>query len=1160
MAKEGTKSDEHRFEARGGSHTSSSPCSDELDEGPDMQKKKLDHLYDMVNELILAHQHAVTGLVPSCPLRPGDDKGEAWVRDTVYTSFSVWGLSIAYRKYTEVEDVTRAYELEKSVVKLMRGVLFSMMSQTEKVESFKQSQLPGDALHAKYAIETGETCVGDNEYGHLQIDATSLFVLTLAQITASGIQIVFTVDEVSFIQNLVFYIERAYRTPDYGMWERGDKSNHGNPELNASSIGMANAALEAINELDLFGNVGDFNSTIHVLPDEIRRNKTVLENLLPRESLSKEIDAGLLSIISFPAFAVESPKLIATTKSRILRKLLGKYGCKRFLRDGHMTVKEDKTRLHYDPAELKIFENIECEWPLFLVYLRLGAIFDGDWESADHYQLLLDPLLVDDESGKFKLVPQMYYVPEDKVQAEYSNPHSQERQVCGFLPYLWAQSMLVLSELLSEGFVAVGEMDPLNRRQAKALDAELVVQVSILAEDIKLQKTLAAAGISSQLKEEAEPVKIRPPSLLAKAYMDMGSSDKLGLTGRPSIDVGILSTCKIYRIKDEVCAFTPLFLDNHQFYLFADNELLADKLKSQLSFIKANWRMIGRPTIVLPLTNTMLDADLSAGRPVYKILMNFKTGYCNGVRVRLRNINQHLVTSCIEDLSFSSGMHLLSDSKELNKPTNYLRLDRQMSMLNVAVDSNTHSDVRGIVSRSRSRSTSVRDATSSDETRANYVVLPSQVNMENSVSISSLVAELGASENLQDQTDILHYLTVTIGIEFRLGLQGEERSSVRTLLEEVATKAVMLGMWSIVRHTAGLLDRRVDDLVESITDLLIRQKQISIGFIPNETVIRTPLSPEEMHRIIKQSFGDDVSSASLTQEILVYCAMVIRTRPELFAQVLRIRVGLIIKVMASELTVDRELRGEEDALSELMCLSPFEMKTLFFQILSGEEVRKMDDGPQLPGQISTRISYRKGKMDSLDDVQSLRSELEFAIKEERPQSSKTSSGQWMRRRRLDGALNRVPPRFYQQAWKVLERCHGFSTHGHLLPQHPTINEMTPGELKFALMIEAMLNCIPSPCLRQITVEAIIILSMAFELDRNFFWDDVIGLDYIVEQSMLLFQGDIDPQGDHSVVTEEARERFFDCAPGGTYGTILYISQTVLLLLKRKNPDSTCNVS
>jgi phosphorylase kinase alpha/beta subunit len=81
----------------------------------------------------------------------------------------------------------------------------------------------------------------------LQIDAISLYLLILAQMTASGLQIVFSLDEVAFIQNLVFYIESAYCVPDYGIWERGDKTNHGQPELNASSIGMAKGSFQKKN-------------------------------------------------------------------------------------------------------------------------------------------------------------------------------------------------------------------------------------------------------------------------------------------------------------------------------------------------------------------------------------------------------------------------------------------------------------------------------------------------------------------------------------------------------------------------------------------------------------------------------------------------------------------------------------------------------------------------------------------------------------------------------------------------------------------------------------------------------------------------------------------------------------------------------------------------
>lgn len=75
----------------------------------------------------------------------------------------------------------RGFELEKCVIKLMRGLLFAMMQQAAKVEKFKYTQSPQDALHAKYNASSGQVVVGDLEWGHLQVDATSLFLLTLAQ-------------------------------------------------------------------------------------------------------------------------------------------------------------------------------------------------------------------------------------------------------------------------------------------------------------------------------------------------------------------------------------------------------------------------------------------------------------------------------------------------------------------------------------------------------------------------------------------------------------------------------------------------------------------------------------------------------------------------------------------------------------------------------------------------------------------------------------------------------------------------------------------------------------------------------------------------------------------------------------------------------------------
>ena len=212
-------------------------------------KTPLERYYQQIQTVILSRQNPITGLLPaSTAVNAHGDYTDAWVRDNVYSILAVWGLALAYRKVDEFDQ--RTFELEHSAIKLMRGLLYSMMRQADKVENFKRTQSPLECLHAKYDTSTGATVVADDEWGHLQLDATSIFVLMLAQMTASGLTIIYSQDEVNFIQNLVYYISRTYRTPDYGIWERGNKINHGAPELNASSVGMAKAALEAINGLN----------------------------------------------------------------------------------------------------------------------------------------------------------------------------------------------------------------------------------------------------------------------------------------------------------------------------------------------------------------------------------------------------------------------------------------------------------------------------------------------------------------------------------------------------------------------------------------------------------------------------------------------------------------------------------------------------------------------------------------------------------------------------------------------------------------------------------------------------------------------------------------------------------------------------------------------
>jgi phosphorylase kinase alpha/beta subunit len=121
--------------------------------------------------------------------------------------------------------------------------------------------------------------------------------------------------------------------------------------------------------------------------------------------------------------------------------------------------------------------------------------------------------------------------------------------------------------------------------------------------------------------------------------------------------------------------------------------------------------------------------------------------------------------------------------------------------------------------------------------------------------------------------------------------------TVRSLLKGLYEKACQQKLWGLVRHTAGMLGKRVEDLAKAVTDLLVRQKQVTVGMPPNnEFTVTAPLPETELRQLIHEAYGDDESTAMLTQELLVYLAMFIRTEPQLFLEMLRLRVGLIIQV------------------------------------------------------------------------------------------------------------------------------------------------------------------------------------------------------------------------------------------------------------------------
>ncbi|XP_013380761.1 phosphorylase b kinase regulatory subunit beta isoform X2 [Lingula anatina] len=1049
--------------------------------------RRLDDWYGVVKRQLMIHQNAATGLFP-CNLAKAPN--EAHVRDSVYCAAAIWALSLAYRK--QDDDQGRTYELGQSTVKCMRGILACWMQQADRVEQFKHSQSAKTALHSKFNIKTGAIVVGDGEYQHLQIDCVAQYVLFLVQMISSGLQIIYTTDEVNFVQNLVYYLERAYRTPDYGMWERGTKYNNGNSELHASSIGMAKAALEAINGFNVFGDSGASWSVIYVDVDAHNRNRTIFDSMLPRESNSKNTDCSLIPVVSWPAFALHDENLRQRTIDKAVRKLKGTSGMKRFLRDGYGTVVEDKSRKYYRPAEIKNFDGIECEWPLFFLYMIIDGIFKNDQEKVKQYMELVKPLLAFTPDGV--IVPKYFYVPLDLVDAEKEKPGSQMREPSaeedtGHL-FLWGQAVYIISQLLFENLVHPAELDPIKRHLPAAARPrqstrysffqemvgtanDLIVQIVLIAESVRLQQMLANYGILTQTPHEIEPIQVWSPNELTKAFSYLGINNKLGLTGRPLRPVGGLGTSKLYQVCGHIVVCFPLLFELSDFYLSQDMTYVIDDVKSDLAFLAKCWKLSGRPTFCMLIREENIRGPST--KEFLDLLAEFKGGQVGDIRVRLGRLQSLIPAACIENLDFLQS--LIEDSECTFRHVEELKLGSSFKSLTEIPKVVPEEDIA--------------------------------INIEELKQLSSrdIVQKLHGFDNMHAQSQILGVLLEREGMEYRI-----DDSTIEQRLERLLRNSGRKKNWAVVRYCAALLGKLVDSLAPSITAILVRGKQVTIGvFGHEEDVIGKPMAPNQIKDIIySKCMPYSISQAVLQQEIILCIGKFISTFPELFSGILKIRIGWMIEAMRLEIA---NLEGTE---LSLMALSPSEIKEVLLTVL--------------------------GKYDR-------------SIPKRAP----------LHKRQLDGALGRVPIDFYDRVWEILEKTPGgIKVAGYLLPQQPTLSDMTMYEMNFSLLVEQMLSKILDPAYRSVIVETLTVVSTILRRNPEIEFPAAVELDRIVHEAFEMFKREL--------VVHESKEKedttkdnmfvFYNTPPNARRGTMCYIVKAVLNTLLQgaihtKEDDNCC---
>ncbi|XP_054697012.1 phosphorylase b kinase regulatory subunit beta isoform X4 [Grus americana] len=872
---------------------------------------KLDHYYRIVKSTLLLHQSPTTGLFPT---KTYGDNRKAKVHDSLYCAACAWALALAYRRIDD--DKGRTHELEHSAIKCMRGILYCYMRQADKVQQFKQDPKPSECLHSVFSAHTGDEVLSHKAYGHLQINAVSLFLLYLVEMISSGLQIIYNTDEVSFIQNLVFCVERAYRVPDFGVWERGSKYNNGSPELHSSSVGLAKAALEAINGFNLFGNQGCSWSVIFVDFDAHNRNRQTLCSLLPRESRSHNTDAALLPCLSYPAFALDDEVLFSQTLDKITRKLKGKYGFKRFLRDGYRTALEDKTRRYYKPAEIKLFDGIECEFPLFFIFMIIDGVFRGNPAQVKEYQDLLDPLLQHTSEG-CPVVPKYYYVPADFVELEKKNPGSQKR-----FPsnngrdgkfFLWGQAVYIIAKLLADKLVSPKDIDPIGRyippqdqrnvsmrfSNQGPLENDLVVHVALIAESQRLQVFLNTYGIQTQTPQQVEPIQIWAQKELVKAYFHLGVNDKLGLSGRPDRPIGCLGTSKIYRILGKTVVCYSIIFDLSDFYMSQDVMMLIDDIKNALQFIKQYWKMHGRPLFVVLIREDNIRG--SRFNPILNMLAAFRKGIVGGVKVHVDRVQTLISGAVVEQLDFlriteTEEAPVFKSLEELDLPK-HSKVKRQSSTPN-ASELEQQPDVN--------------------------------INDWKNKSTYEILQKLNDCNCLASQALLSSILLKREGPNFitREGTVAEH-------MERIYRRAGSKKLWLVLRYSAAFAQKFSSSIAPHITTLLVHGKQVTLGaFGQEEEVISNPLSPGVIKNIIYEKCHlQDEREAVVQQELVIHIGWIISNSPELFSGMLKIRIGWIIHAMKYEL----KIRAGDMPAKDLYQMSPSEVKQLLLDILQPQQ-------------------------------------------------------------------------------------------------------------------------------------------------------------------------------------------------------------------------------
>jgi len=788
--------------------------------------------------------------------------------------------------------------------------------------------------------------------------------------------------------------------------------------------------------------------------------------------------------------------------------------------------------LHYEIWELKKFEHIECEWPLFFTYLYLEALFHDDDKRAEHYREKIMNNCVQWRDG-YPMLPEVYWVEGHNIDNEKRKPQSQHRRPNDNVPLIWAQSLFLIGEMIHDGIMDLDDIDPLQRR-LKLLDGPdycEYVQVVVCAENRSVAEKLEARmgdGFVVTYPSEARErhnIHFRRHADLERLFQGVGECHELGMSGRPKRPIGSLTTSRVYRLPSiaseigKLCVFTCWTLDilDRDFYLNYDPHLYTRSVRNTLKYITENWRVQDTGN-ALPVVLLYFTADMLANTELLRLMSAFdrpdEVASPDALplgRARPASVT-HIKRAPREELTFdvTSPQHKKDGGEtKLTAPTSPQHRGQQphpsaADLPEVPAHSKAFVRVRllsidDLVSMKHTETVNVGYVRKEfhfhgpgieDTPEMPMYYIPScptesqtcPWQRQNTKTKLDMLPEVSP---LEEQLDVLQQVVKAQGLDStNTGFSGQTGSpTVRKLVYEVLERAGRGDNWRVARKAAALLNLKFDRLSWAVSCLLVENGITVLLHDCNDPNSRNDtiwvvMTPElgNSHRVadmILERCEGNWQECILVQELLYHVARLAR-KTDLITNVHRLEINLLLRLLVKE----AENMPSPVVKAAVGMLPP----TLGGKV--GEPIMSVDKAP-----ARRTWSLRGMKSDALEatvlfglqpyEVQQALTELlskdktgDFFVAAWTEQTGPelTFDPKFGILRELNGVISRVPADFYRNVWHLVADMKIEPKCGSRKVSHEAVLSMTEGELNFELTVEHFISGIKKPEFRQMVVE------------------------------------------------------------------------------------------